>query len=113
MPHAGHGPVKMFAVDVIKDSPENDKGSNFGRIARSGILDEYDASIKAQDYLGIKIAHWIAFFKAISETTTDAEIERKLLTLKKKIQKEQAPSPMQETLLEILHRLEKLLGKFS
>ena len=44
---------KQEAVDQAQD----DKGRNFGRIARAGILDEYVTYIKAQDYLGIKIVH--------------------------------------------------------
>jgi hypothetical protein len=61
--------------------------------------------------LGIKILHWIAFFKAISETRTDAEIERKLLSLKNQIQSEETPSQLQQAFLEILDRLEELWGK--
>ena len=95
------------------DQAEDDKGGNFGRIARAGILDEYVSSIKEQDYLGIKIMHWIAFFKAISETTTDEEITRKLQALKRKIQGEQTISPLQENFLEIIHRIEELWEKFS
>ena len=93
------------------DEAEDDKGGNFGRIARAGILDEYIASIKAQDYLGIKILHWIAFFKAISETRTDAEIERRLLSLKGQIQSEETPTQLQQAFLEILDRLEELWGE--
>ncbi|MBI1928928.1 hypothetical protein HYR99_32365 [Candidatus Poribacteria bacterium] len=95
------------------DEAEDDKGGNFGRIARAGILDEYIASIKQQDYLGIKIRHWIAFFKAISETRTDAEIEGKLLALKNQIQNKSASSQPQQTFLELLSRLEELWEEFS
>ncbi len=92
------------------DEAEDDKGGNFGRIARAGILDEYITSLKEQDYLGIKMLHWIAFFKAISETRTDAEIERRLLSLKNQIQSEKTPSQLQQAFLEILDRLEELWG---
>jgi len=73
------------------DEAEGDKGGNFGRIARAGILDEYINSIKAQDYLGVRILHWIAFFKAISETSTDEQIGKKLESLKIQIQSNAAP----------------------
>ena len=95
------------------DEAADDKGGNFGRIARAGILDEYIASLKEQDYLGIKILHWIAFFKAISETRTDAEISRRLSALQNQIQGEKSPSQLQQAFLEILGRLEELWGKFS
>lgn len=94
------------------DEAEGDKGGNFGRIARAGILDEYVASTKGQDYLGIKLTHWIAFFKAISETSTDAEIDKKLQTLKMHIQAGllDTTEPHQQyrkTFLEIVERLEE------
>lgn len=90
------------------DEAEDDKGGNFGRIARAGILDEYINSLKEQDYLGIKIMHWIAFFKAIAETRADVEIDRKLSSLKSQIQSERSPSQLEQTFLEILDRLEGL-----
>lgn len=88
------------------DEAEDDKGGNFGRIARAGILDEYITSIKKQDYLGIKIIHWIAFFKAIAETRVDTEIEKKLFLLRDQIQRETSPSQHNQAFLEILNRLE-------
>lgn len=90
------------------DEAEGDKGGNFGRIARAGILDEYIVGIKAQDYLGIKVVHWITFFKAISETSTDLEIDRRLQLLKAQIQAGKTPSQHQQIFLEILERLEEL-----
>ncbi len=90
------------------DEAEGDKGGNFGRIARSGILDEYVANIKAQDYLGIKVIHWITFFKAIAETSTDAEIDRRLQLLRTQIQAGKTPSRHHQIFLEILERLEEL-----
>lgn len=90
------------------DEAEDDKGGNFGRIARSGILDEYIASIKDHDYLGIKIMHWITFLKAVTETRTDAEIQRRLSLLRDQIYNANAPSQHHQDLLEILDRLEGL-----
>lgn len=100
------------------DEAEGDKGGNFGRIARAGILDEYVNSIKAQDYLGVRILHWIAFFKAISETSTDEQIGKKLESLKIQIQSNAAPfdsdqehTQYREVFLEVVERLEELWQK--
>lgn len=91
------------------DEAEGDKGGNFGRIARSGILDEYITSLKEQDYLGIKIRHWITFFKAISENRTDVEIDRKLQSLKTLVHTELPQTKeSQKTFLELLERVERL-----
>jgi len=60
------------------DKAENDKGNNFGRIARAGLLDNYLEKIKRIDYLGIRVSHWMKFFKAMSENKTSAEIDKQL-----------------------------------
>lgn len=78
--------------DEASDKAEADKGNNFGRIARAGIMDEYVRKIRAIDYLGIKIIHWIKFFKAISENKTDDEISKKLDSILRKINQELAHS---------------------
>jgi len=95
------------------DEAEGDKGGNFGRIARAGILDAYINGIKAQDYLGIKLVHWITFFKAISETSKDAVIDKKLQILKAQIQNDKALSQRQQAFLEIVERLEDLWNKIA
>ena len=91
------------------DEAEDDKGRNFGRVARAGILDEYVATIKDQEYLGIKIRHWISFFKAIAETRADEEIEQRLSFLANQIRQRQDISlERQRIFLEILERLNQL-----
>jgi hypothetical protein len=67
------------------DEAEDDKGNNFGRLARSGIIDDYINTTKGQHYLGIKLAHWIAFFRAITETGTDTQIESRLGHLRQQV----------------------------
>lgn len=60
--------------DQFSDSPANDKGSNFGRIARSGMKD-FDAYVRTfddVDLLGIRIQAWRSFFK---EATKSEETE--------------------------------------
>jgi hypothetical protein len=95
------------------DEAEEDKGGNFGRVARSGIIDSYTVSIKSQDYLGVKIAHWIQFFKAISETSTDIQIDKQIQRLKAQIQVESSSSDeekleYQAAFLEVVGQLEEL-----
>ncbi|MBE7532202.1 MAG: hypothetical protein HND44_23600 [Chloroflexi bacterium] len=93
------------------DQADDDKGGNFGRIARAGLLDDYIVKLKAEDYLGIKISHWIEFFKAISETSSNTEIDNKIDGLRRKILAESSSisqSPLLSTFLEVLEQLEKL-----
>lgn len=51
------------ARDNISDSPREDRGKNFGRIARNGIMDEYVKISKDVDLLGIPLNNWIKFLK--------------------------------------------------
>jgi len=104
--------------EEASDEAEEDKGGNFGRIARSGILDDYIVEIKAQNYLGVKIDHWIKFFKATSETSTDVQIERKIERLKTQIQTEPTSfedekSEYRTMFLEVIEQLEKMWKKIS
>jgi hypothetical protein len=112
-PQANRRPYPSSKQEA-SDEAEGDKGGNFGRIARAGILDEFVNSTKLQTYLGVKIAHWITFFKAISENTADAEIERRLYALRNQIQAESSGDKEERTenqsaILEIIERLEKLV----
>ncbi|MGD0175733.1 MAG: hypothetical protein ABSC50_02780 [Candidatus Bathyarchaeia archaeon] len=50
--------------DEVADEPAEDKGSNFGRIARMGLMDEYVRSFDDLDLLGIELHSWREFFKS-------------------------------------------------
>jgi hypothetical protein len=100
------------------DKAEDDDGNNFGRVSRAGVFDEYLKTIKAQDYMGIKIHHWIYFFKAISETNTDTQINKKIEALKKQIQEDPAytdadedKARYKESFLQVLDRLEDVWNR--
>jgi hypothetical protein len=96
------------------DKANDDKGSNFGRIARAGILDDYVNKLVQQDYLGIKITHWIEFLKAISENRTDIEIKNRIERLRNKIiseaenQERDGEVELQLATLGILDQLERI-----
>lgn len=66
--------------DEIADEPVHDKGKNFGRIFRTGIMDEYLKTIDQQNILGIPAWYWRVFFRAIEEArleeTLGAALER-------------------------------------
>lgn len=47
--------------DRINDEPESDSGGNFGRIARTGIMDKFVEEMLNQKVLGIEINRWIEF----------------------------------------------------
>ena len=48
----------------ISDSPLSDKGNNFGRIARMGILEDFKDQMAKESLLGVKVHDWRNFFKS-------------------------------------------------
>ncbi len=72
----------------ISDVPAEDRGRNFGRIARTGLLDEYKNEVTDHLLCGIRIEHWIGFFKVFDESGIDARIRTAITSLKARIQAE-------------------------
>lgn len=54
-------------ADKIADVPEYDGGSNFGRIARARLMDDYMAGVKQLPLAGVSIAKWLGFFQSVAE----------------------------------------------
>ena len=57
--------VKPYPVksDSISDKAESDKGNNFGRLARYGIMEEYINTMKQLKLSGITVKEWLDFFR--------------------------------------------------
>jgi hypothetical protein len=92
--------------DETTDTPHSDKGGNFGRIARTGIMDEYLALILVQPVCGIKAIHWIEFFNIFHQDATDDQIAAAFQRLRKRVD-ELPPSPAHASLLAVLTSLEE------
>lgn len=68
--------------DEISDEAVHDKGGNFGRIFRTGIMDDYLKQIYQVSILGIPAWLWRKFFKVIEDVHTNDTLEAALLRLK-------------------------------
>lgn len=64
--------------DQIVDRPVSDSGSNFGRIARTGVMDDYVETMATQPLCGIAAQHWRSFFKAFREQSTSDAIKQEI-----------------------------------
>ena len=62
----GVGPYPVKS-DKISDRAASDSGSNFGRIARYGIMDEYMEATRGIEVRGVPAKDWSSFFKTHSE----------------------------------------------
>lgn len=68
-------PSRSEYSDIVDD----DRGGNFGRIARiSGLMDEWISQSMKIQLAGIEAKWWVKFFKLFSENKDEEVIERKL-----------------------------------
>jgi len=97
--------------DQISDKPRYDGGGNFGRLARSGMMDEYVAKLNAVPLCGIKTVYWREFLKAFQQSTTDVQARAALERLRKRVllNGAQVPSEKAQAALAIVAELERLL----
>jgi len=96
------------------DKAEGDKGNNFGRIARSGLLNDFLVKVKSLDYLGVRVSHWMRFFKVMSENRTSLEIDAAMETMLENIKKEVAGTELSEhkiILKQLVETLKELIEK--
>jgi hypothetical protein len=105
----GVGPYPSKA-DQILDKPHFDGGGNFGRLARTGMMDSYMQKLNEVQLCGIKTIYWRQFLKAFQESTTDAEARWALERLRQRVQQAtDIPSPKAQSALVIIAELERLL----
>lgn len=64
--------------DEISDAAVSDKGSNFGRFARTSLMDDYIRGLFQETLAGIPISAWQRFLKIFSEEQTEQGILRRL-----------------------------------
>jgi hypothetical protein len=70
-----HYPSKS---QLIGDEPHHDRGSNFGRFARTGLMDGYMERLFEQDLMGIPLDAWQRFLAMFSEQSAYETILRSL-----------------------------------
>ncbi len=97
-------------ADQILDKPHCDSGGNFGRLARSGMMDSYMEKLNHVQLCGIRTVYWREFLKAFQESTTDAEARAAVERLRQRVrQATDIPSPRAQSALAIIAELERLL----
>lgn len=95
--------------DVIGDVPHSDKGGNFGRFARTGLMDSYLAQAKQELLAGIRAEHWLGFFKLFQDQKDQVAVSREIEKLRRKLNADERPTdPRRESAFAILANLENL-----
>ena len=97
--------------DQILDKPAVDGGRNFGRLARTGLMDAYIQKLHDVPLCGIKTTYWQDFLRTFQEGTTDEEARTALLRLRRRV--ERVPgggaSTKVDAIVAIIGHLERLL----
>jgi hypothetical protein len=96
--------------DQISDRPRADTGGNYGRLARTGMMDSYVQKLNDVQLCGIKTVYWREFLKAFHEGTTEAEALTALERLKLQVQQSsKIHSARAQSALTIIAELERLI----
>lgn len=112
----GSGGVKLSNMttlypvkgDTISDDAVSDKGKNFGRFARTGLMDTYIHDLLQEQVSGIPLGAWQRFFKIFSEDQTSEMIARELDRMATGYAQSQSSLPL-EAVQAIKTRLEEIV----
>jgi hypothetical protein len=66
----------------FNDEAAKDKGSNFGRVARGGLMTDFITTLLEQPLSGIPAVYWQSFLKIFSEGVDANKVERKLKAMR-------------------------------
>lgn len=89
----------------ISDRPVQDGGGNFGRFARTGLMEKYLATAMETQLNGVSARHWLEFFKIFKEQATDEQISREIEKLRSKYQVARTENTPVEVILAQCERL--------
>lgn len=96
--------------DQISDHARYDSGGNFGRLARSGLMDDYLAKLSDVSLCGIRAIYWRDFLKTFQESTSEQQARTSLERLRRRIHESYSvDSPRAAAALAIVAELERLL----
>lgn len=97
--------------DHISDKPKSDAGGNFGRFARTGLMDDYLAKAKQELLCGISAEHWLRFFKIFTDLKETEQINQQIEQLGRRVSdfERSADKSKAEALRLILRGVQDLL----
>jgi len=104
-----HYPVKS---DRISDMPASDSGGNFGRFARTGIMDTYMARSFSEELAGIPLDAWQKFLAIFTESRSQDRLIRAFDSLSsgysrsRKTASSEAMTRVRDHLIEIANLLQ-------
>lgn len=105
----GVGPYPSKS-EAISDKPRADSGGNFGRLARTGLMDRYLEELGDVRICGIRALYWRQFLRVFQENADDAKVRTSLIDMRRRVRQEnRQTSQKASAALGILAQLERLL----
>ena len=97
--------------DQIADKPTQDPGGNFGRFARTGIMDKYLAEALSTPLCGLEARYWLAFLKLFQERRSPEQLDAQMSKIARQIAQERGPidDEKQSALDAIMQNLKSLI----
>lgn len=98
----------------IGDEPVSDRGGNFGRFARTGLMDDFMEKLFADELAGIPLDAWQKFLKLFGEQTPTERIDRELDRMAREAAARHAAArqedieSLQERIREVVELLDRL-----
>lgn len=93
-------------ADEISDKAESDRGGNFGRIARTSLMDSFTKTAADRPLSGIPAQYWRKFVKIFTQSATEADTRAALERLAKEVEgSAEADAAVNPTILEAVERL--------
>ena len=86
-----------------------DKGGNFGRFARTGLMDEYLRRAKEELLAGIRAEYWLSFFKIFQDQRDPGTIRQEIEKLRQRVESSGAPPSRFDATLTVLQGIEALM----
>jgi hypothetical protein len=71
----------------FNDEPKRDKGKNFGRVARGGLMTTFIEGLMQQPISGIPALYWQEFLRIFAEGVEADKVERKLKAMRTEAEK--------------------------
>lgn len=93
----------------VNDKPVSDIGGNFGRVARTGLMDKYVTDMLKTPVAGIEAMHWVRFFKSYVEAANPEVLRSTLERALKEMGRQVSPDKVSR-LGVLLNELAKLSG---
>lgn len=91
----------------FNDEAHGDSGSNFGRVARGGLMTDFITELMAQPLAGIPAKYWHSFLKAFADGAADEKLARKISVIRKAVRTTDDPD---HPVSRILDALSDLIG---